>query len=103
VLGSGNITHNLSDYQKAAMQGGQTPDYVQSFADWVEVQMNAKNLQMLIDYRKHSPEGVQSHPTEDHLLPLFVAIGAAGKDAMPQAFYRGIGSYVIAMDGYTFI
>jgi hypothetical protein len=31
-----------------------------------------------------------------------VAIGAAGKDASAHAFYRGISSYVIAMDGYTF-
>jgi len=35
VIGSGNITHNLGDYRMAAMQGGQTPEYVQTFADWV--------------------------------------------------------------------
>lgn len=102
VMGSGNITHNLGDYRVAAMQGGQTPAYVQTFADWVEVQMTDKNIQNMIDYRKHSREGVQSHPSEDHFLPLFVAIGAAGKDATAHAFYRGVSSYVIAMDGYTF-
>jgi 4,5-DOPA dioxygenase extradiol len=102
VIGSGNITHNLGDYRMAAMQGGQTPEYVQTFADWVQVQMVDKNMQHLIDYRLHSKEGVRSHPAEDHLLPLFVALGAAGKDATAKAFYRGISSYVIAMDGYTF-
>ena len=102
VIGSGNITHNLGDYRMAAMQGGQTPDYVQTFADWVEAQLLGKHVQRLIDYRQHSKEGVRSHPAEDHLLPLFVAIGAAGKGASAKAFYRGISSYVIAMDGYTF-
>jgi 4,5-DOPA dioxygenase extradiol len=102
VIGSGNITHNLGDYRMAAMQGGQAPDYVQAFADWVEAQMLGKHVQHLIDYRQHSNEGVRSHPFEDHLLPLFVALGAAGKDATAKAFYRGISSYVIAMDGYTF-
>ena len=102
VIGSGNITHNLGDYHMAAMQGGQTPEYVQTFADWVQVQMVDKNVQHLIDYRLHSKEGVRSHPAEDHLLPLFVALGAAGKDATAKAFYRGISSDVIAMDGCTF-
>ena len=102
VIGSGNITHTLGDYRMAAMQGGHTPEYVQTFADWVQVQMVDKNVQHLIDYRLHSKEGVRSHPAEDHLLPLFVALGAAGKDATAKAFYRGISSYVIAMDGYTF-
>lgn len=102
VIGSGNITHNLGDLRVAAMQGGRTPAYVQTFADWVEVQITGKHVQNLIDYRQHSIEGVQSHPTEDHLLPLFVAMGAAGKNASAKAFFRGISSYVIAMDGYTF-
>ena len=102
VIASGNITHNLGDYRMAALQGGQTPAYVQTFADWVEIQMIAKNVQQLLDYRQHSREGVRSHPAEDHLLPLYVAMGAAGKDASAKAFFRGISSYVIAMDGYTF-
>jgi 4,5-DOPA dioxygenase extradiol len=87
----------------AAMQGGQTPAYVQTFADWVESELTHKHIQRMLDYRQHSREGVRSHPTEDHLLPLFVALGAAGKDASARAFYRGISSYVIAMDGYTFV
>ena len=102
VIGSGNITHNLGDYRMAAMQGGQTPAYVQTFADWLENELTHKHIQRMLDYRQHSREGVRSHPTEDHLLPLFVALGAAGKDASAKAFYRGISSYVIAMDGYTF-
>jgi 4,5-DOPA dioxygenase extradiol len=102
VIGSGNITHNLGDYRMAAMQGGQTPAYVQTFADWIEKELTEKHLQRMIDYRQHSSEGVRSHPTEDHLLPLFVAMGAAGADATANAFFRGISSYVIAMDGYTF-
>jgi 4,5-DOPA dioxygenase extradiol len=37
------------------------------------------------------------------LLPLFVALGAAGEGAQSQAFYRGVSDYVIAMDGYAFV
>lgn len=103
VIGSGNITHNLGDFRLASMQGGHTPAYVEAFANWVETQMIGKHWQQLIDYRQLSPEGVRSHPSEDHFLPLFVAIGAAGKNATAEAFFRGISNNVIAMDGYAFL
>jgi 4,5-DOPA dioxygenase extradiol len=103
VIGSGNITHNLGDFRFASMQGGHTPAYVEAFANWVETQMIGKHWQQLIDYRQLSPEGVRSHPSEDHFLPLFVAIGAAGKNATAEAFFRGISNNVIAMDGYAFL
>ena len=83
--------------------GGQTPDYVQGFADWVHQHMAAKDVPALLNYRQASPSGAQAHPSEDHLLPLFTALGAAGADARPEAFYRGISDYVIAMDGYAFV
>jgi hypothetical protein len=35
VIASGNLTHNLRDYQLAARNGGQTPAYVREFADWM--------------------------------------------------------------------
>ena len=102
IIASGNITHNLRDYQVARMAGGKTPDYVQAFADWVQLHMASKDIPALLDYRRASPSGARAHPSEDHLLPLFTALGAAGADAQPEAFYRGISDYVIAMDGYAF-
>jgi 4,5-DOPA dioxygenase extradiol len=103
VLASGNITHNLRDWQVVASTGGQTPAYVQGFADWVDEKLKAHDVDALVNYRQHSAEGRQAHPSEDHLLPLFVALGAAGPTAHAQAFYRGVCDYVIAMDGYAFV
>lgn len=103
VVASGNITHNLRDWQIATALGGQEPAYVKQFTDWVEAQLGNHNLQALLNYRQLSEAGCQAHPSEDHLLPLFVALGAAGEDAQAQAFFRGISNYVIAMDGYAFV
>jgi 4,5-DOPA dioxygenase extradiol len=102
VVASGNITHNLRDWQIASALGGQEPAYVQQFTDWVQTQLDTHNLDALLNYRQLSPEGRQAHPSEDHLLPLFLALGAAGEGAQPQAFFRGVSNYVIAMDGYAF-
>jgi 4,5-DOPA dioxygenase extradiol len=102
VVASGNITHNSRDWQIAAATGGQTPAYAPRFAEWVHTQLQANALDTLLNYRQHSAEGRQAHPSEDHLMPLFVALGAAGEGAKPQAFYRGVNDYVISMDGYAF-
>lgn len=102
VVASGNVTHNLRDYGVARMSGGQTPGYVHSFADWVHTHMVDRDLSALLNYRQASVDGVRAHPSEDHLLPLFTALGAAGADAQAQAFFRGVSDYVIAMDGYSF-
>lgn len=102
VVASGNVTHNLRDYGHARMSGGQTPAYVHSFADWVCARLIAKDLDALINYRRTSADGVRAHPSEEHLLPLFTAMGAAGAHAQAEPFFRGVSDYVIAMDGYRF-
>lgn len=102
VLASGNITHNLRDLMALRLHGGATPDYVQVFADWVHARMSARDVPGLLAYRQQ-PSGQRAHPTDEHLLPLFSAWGAAGAGAQPEAFFRGISDQVIAMDGYTFV
>ena len=103
IVASGNVTHNLRDWQIVSMTGQPTPDYVPQFADWVHAQMVGGHTEALLNYRQTQPAGVRAHPRDEHLLPLFTALGAAGEGALPEAFYRGIYDHVIAMDGYAFI
>lgn len=102
IVGSGSITHNLRDYQAAWQNGGQTPAYVREFADWLATRTAAGDLPSLLDYRRQAPHGVQAHPSEEHLLPFHMALGAGGEKARPRRFHAGIDDYVIAMDAYAF-
>ena len=103
VIGSGSITHNLRDYQMAARNGGRTPAYVREFSEWLAVRLAAHDVEALLDYRQRAPAAVQSHPSDEHLLPLYVALGAAGSKVQAQRFHSGIDDYVIAMDAYAFL
>ena len=106
VIGSGSMTHNLRDYQIAARNGGQTPAYVSTFTDWIAQRLEAKDVPALLDYRRQAPAAAQAHPTDEHLLPFFVALGAAGAAASTPSgkrFYAGVDDYVISMDAYAFI
>ena len=97
------VTHNLRDYQAAWQNGGQTPAYVRQFADWLAGRVASGDVPALLDYRRQAPDAVRAHPSEEHLLPFFIALGAAGSTARAERFHRGIDDYVIAMDAYAFL
>jgi len=101
VLASGNVTHNLGDYVAAVRGAGRTPAYVREFADWIDARLAAGDEAALLDYRRRAPDAAQAHPTEEHLLPLYVALGAGGATAV-QRFHAGVDDYVLAMDAWAF-
>lgn len=102
VIASGNLTHNLRDYIVAAQTGGHTPAYVREFADWVWGRLEAHDLDALVDYRHTMPSAARAHPTEEHLLPLYVALGAGGDEFRVERIHAGIDDYVLAMDAFAF-
>jgi 4,5-DOPA dioxygenase extradiol len=99
VVGSGHVTHNLRDWRPG---GGATLDYATRFADWLAARIAAGDHRAVEDYRDTEADGARAHPTEEHLVPLFVAWGAAGPDAAPERFYQGIEGGALAMDAYAF-
>ena len=102
VIGSGSLTHNLRDFQNAFHDGGTGFGYVRAFADWFANHLAAGDVDALLDYRRRAPEAARAQPSEEHLLPLFVALGAGGPGAQARRFHSGIDDYVIAMDAYAF-
>lgn len=101
VLASGNLTHNLRDYQMAAFNGNQTPAYVGEFAQWISQRVESEDIAGLLDYRAQAPHAVRAHPSDEHLLPLYVALGAAGAGYRAERRYQGIDSVILAMDSYA--
>lgn len=37
--------------------------------------LERRDLPALLDYRRQAPYAALAHPTEEHLLPIFVALG----------------------------
>ena len=76
---------------------------MREFTDWLAARLASRDIPALLDYRRQAPGAVQAHPSDEHLLPLFVAFGAGGDDAAVERFHAGIDDYVIAMDAYSFL
>ena len=99
LIGSGHMTHNLRDRRP---DGAPALTYAREFQGWVDARIRSRDLEALADYRAQAPHGVRAHPTEEHFLPLFFALGAAGRDYRAERLHDGIESGALAMDAYRF-
>jgi 4,5-DOPA dioxygenase extradiol len=105
VMGSGSITHNL----RRALAGGLRNTTVQpeipesrAFRDWMHTRSAARDWEALFDYRARAPHAVDMHPTDEHLLPWFVAAGAGGREATPLRLHESVTLGSLGMDVYAF-
>lgn len=103
VIGSGHMTHNLRELRSVRDTGvGRPEPYVSEFQAWVRECIDASDFERLADYRRLSPAGARAHPTEEHFLPLFVALGAARTGYRAERIIDHVEGGVLAMDAYLF-
>jgi len=98
VIGSGSITHNLRDLDWNAGPESVEP-WAKAFRDWIVEQLAANDEAALHDYRRQAPNAVRSHPSDEHLLPLYFARGAGGTFSVAHA---GFTMGTLGMDIYRF-
>ena len=98
IVGSGNATHNLRAWRGATAP---TPEWVTRFSTWLDDRVLAGDGGVLCRYRTEAPFAVENHPTEDHYLPLLVALGAAGDGARATKIHAGYDG-VLDMASYQF-
>jgi len=98
VVGSGSLTHNLHEFR----QNIRDPEYAQAFADWVAGAIARRDDASLLAYREHAPHARRAHPTEEHYLPLLIAIGASGVDEPRSLIRGGMTHGVLSMDSFGF-
>ena len=105
VLGTGSITHNL----RRVFAGGlkviaEQPEIAESaaFRNWMLARSTARDWDALFDYRARAPHAVDMHPTDEHLLPWYIAAGAGGRETVPQRLHASITYGSLGMDTYAF-
>jgi len=82
VIASGSTTHNLS---MLALNGA-PDDWAQQFVAWLQYKLIKKEIKNLFEYRRQAPSAVIAHPSDEHLRPLFIAMGA-GANTSPQLIH----------------
>ncbi len=105
VLGSGSITHNLRRVAQAGFHVQSTPPEAPesaAFRNWFAARGTVRDWDALFDYRARAPHAVDMHPSDEHLLPWFIAAGAGGRDATPLRLHGSVTHGVLGMDTYAF-
>jgi 4,5-DOPA dioxygenase extradiol len=101
LLASGGLTHNLAAFRGHA-PGDPAPDWVTQFRDWIAAALETGRDQDVIEYRSRAPHGARNHPSEEHFLPLLVAVGARTPGHSGRRIHTSTTYGVLAMDAYAF-
>lgn len=119
VLASGSFTHNLQEVfggGRRDQHGPQAEPYVEAFRGWMAEALDealaSGDTSRIADYRAQAPYARRAHPTDEHLLPFFVVLGAAlgpqaasGAGPAPASVSRVADEVtygVLAMDSFVF-
>jgi 4,5-DOPA dioxygenase extradiol len=98
ILASGSATHNLRELRMGTIDAPAAP-WVTEFTDWLARAVEEGRTEDLADYRKRAPSALRNHPSEEHFLPFFTALGAAGT-ARGHRVHASTTYGALAMDAY---
>lgn len=104
VMGTGSITHNLRRIfgaERPALDAPEVPEST-AFRHWMHERSTERDWDALFAYRERAPHAHDMHPTDEHLLPWYVAAGAGGRDAAPQRLHDAVTYGCLGMDVYAF-
>lgn len=101
LIGSGGFVHNLGDLDWQHPDGPMPP-WASEFAGWMREHLAEHDIEALLDWETRAPHARHAHPTVEHLMPLFVALGAAGESAAVRSLHQSHEYGSLALDAFAF-
>lgn len=109
IIGSGSMTHNLSEFfneyrrdvREEDSAQGSGAQYAREFAEWTKDAVLRRDTNALVNYRKLAPHATRAHPTQEHYLPLLVALGTTSPDETISYLEGGLTNGVLSMDSFA--
>lgn len=98
VIGSGSTVHNLGTLDPYAKK---PKDWAVEFDDWLIDKVLHQRLEQLYDYQKIAPNVKQAVPREEHIVPMFIAMGS-GQLKQPKLLHRSYQYGTLTYLGFEF-
>lgn len=98
ILGSGSTVHNLG-----ALNGNATEpeSWAVEFDDWIIDRVERLDREELLRYQSLAPHASHAVPREEHIMPLFTAMGSGG-DRTPKLLHRSYAYGTFTYLGFEF-
>lgn len=95
VIASGGAVHNLRElrWSHKTLDGAA---WAKEFEEWLLATISKKDVDSLINAEEH-PQFYQSHPSQEHFLPIIFAVGAALPGDELEVLHRGVEYYSLSM------
>jgi 4,5-DOPA dioxygenase extradiol len=102
IVGSGSITHNLRLVfsRTASADAPEMPESA-AFRHWFAAHAATQDHEALFAYRQQAPHAAFMHPSDEHLLPWYVAAGA-GREGPMLRVHDSVTMGCLGMDAYAF-
>lgn len=103
LIGSGSITHNLERFFSGSYElDSPAEHFARDFADWIAARISVGDKDALVAAPDTWPGGCENHPSDDHILPLYFAVGASRTPFNGRRLHRSTNYGVLAMDAFAF-
>ncbi|MNI11069.1 LigB family dioxygenase [compost metagenome] len=85
IIGSGGTVHNL---RRLNWQAEGNDDWAESFDNWLQSKLETWDVNALFDYRELAPYAKESVPTNEHFIPLLLAMGSGDRNREAKLLHR---------------
>lgn len=100
ILGSGGIVHNLKRLDWRHREGP-AEGWALDFDRWFAAKLEAWDIDGLARYQQSAPSAALAVPTTEHFHPVFVVLGAAGKQGRVECIYEGFEYGTLSMRSFA--
>jgi len=85
IIGSGSTVHNLGTLN---WNSKETQPWAVEFDDWLIDKVEKQDLEALYHFESLAPHAKRAIPRNEHIVPLFIAMGSGQKNAAPELLHR---------------
>jgi 4,5-DOPA dioxygenase extradiol len=85
IIGSGGTVHNL---RRLNWQAEDNDKWAESFDSWLKSKLEAWDVNALFSYREIAPYAQEAVPTNEHFIPLLLAMGTGDKNRQAKLLHQ---------------